>query len=59
LAGGESAGWAVLGLGSPFNGALVTNNIKHFIGAGKRFGIQVLSPAAFLRMIWEGEQHGN
>jgi hypothetical protein len=28
--------------------ALLTSNTKHFAGAGKRFGIPVLSPAEFL-----------
>ena len=34
--------------------ALVTNNTKHFAGAGKRFGISVLSPAELLEKMREG-----
>ncbi len=34
--------------------ALVTTNAKHFAGAGKRFGIPVLSPAELLEKMREG-----
>jgi len=34
--------------------ALITNNKKHFAGAGKRFGIPVLSPAELLEKMREG-----
>jgi len=34
--------------------ALVTSNTKHFAGAGKRFGIPVLSPAELLEKTREG-----
>ena len=34
--------------------ALITNNKKHFAGAGKRFGIPVLSPAELLEKTREG-----
>jgi putative PIN family toxin of toxin-antitoxin system len=34
--------------------ALVTSNTKHFAGAGKRFGIPVLSPAELLEKMREG-----
>ena len=34
--------------------ALVTRNTKHFAGAGKRFGIPVLSPAELLEKMREG-----
>jgi len=34
--------------------ALVTSNKKHFAGAGKRFGIPVLSPAELLEKMREG-----
>lgn len=39
--------------------ALVTRNTKHFAGAGKRFGIPVLSPAELLIKIKEGNQDGD
>jgi hypothetical protein len=39
--------------------ALVTSNKKHFSGAGKRFGIPVLSPADLLEKIREGNQNGD
>jgi putative PIN family toxin of toxin-antitoxin system len=39
--------------------ALVTNNTKHFIAAGKRFGISVLSPSEFLVVLRKGDQYGN
>jgi putative PIN family toxin of toxin-antitoxin system len=34
--------------------ALVTSNAKHFVGAGKRFGIPVLSPAELLEKMRKG-----
>ncbi len=34
--------------------AVVTNNIKHFAAAGRRFHIPVLSPAQLLRRIRQG-----
>ena len=34
--------------------ALVTRNAKHFIGAGKRFGIPVLTPAELLEKMRKG-----
>ena len=34
--------------------ALVTSNKKHFAGAGKRFGIPVLTPAELLEKMREG-----
>jgi predicted nucleic acid-binding protein len=34
--------------------ALITNNTKHFLGAGKRFGIPVLSPAELLEKMRKG-----
>ena len=34
--------------------ALITNNRKHFVGAGKRFGISVLSPPELLEKMREG-----
>jgi predicted nucleic acid-binding protein len=39
--------------------ALVTNNKKHFVGAGKRFGIPVLSPAELLEKMREENQNGD
>jgi len=36
--------------------ALVTNNTKHFLGAGRRFGIPVLTPAELLDRMRKGEQ---
>jgi putative PIN family toxin of toxin-antitoxin system len=39
--------------------ALVTSNTKHFAGAGKRFGIPVLSPAELLVKMREGNQDGD
>ena len=39
--------------------ALITSNKKHFAGAGKRFGIPVLSPAELLGKIREGNQNGD
>ena len=34
--------------------ALITSNKKHFAGAGKRFGIPVLTPAELLEKMREG-----
>jgi len=34
--------------------ALVTNNVKHFAAAGKRFGIAVLRPAELLQKLRKG-----
>jgi putative PIN family toxin of toxin-antitoxin system len=39
--------------------ALVTSNTKHFAGAGKRFGIPVLSPLELLEKMREGNQDGD
>jgi transposase len=39
--------------------AVVTNNTKHFAGAGKRFGISVLSPAELLEKMRKGKQDGD
>lgn len=39
--------------------ALVTYNRKHFVGAGKRYGILVLSPAELLQKISEGGHDGD
>ena len=39
--------------------ALVTSNAKHFVGAGKRFGIPVLSPAELLEKMRKGNQDGD
>jgi putative PIN family toxin of toxin-antitoxin system len=39
--------------------ALVTSNTKHFVGAGKRFGIPVLSPAELLEKMRKGNQDGD
>jgi putative PIN family toxin of toxin-antitoxin system len=39
--------------------ALVTSNTKHFMAAGKRFGIPVLTPAELLEKIREGNQDGD
>jgi putative PIN family toxin of toxin-antitoxin system len=39
--------------------ALVTSNTKHFVGAGKRFGIPVLSPAELLEKMRVGNQDGD
>jgi len=39
--------------------ALVTSNTKHFAGAGKRFGIPVLSPLDLLEKMREGNQDGD
>jgi putative PIN family toxin of toxin-antitoxin system len=39
--------------------SLVTNNAKHFVAAGSRFGIPVLSPAELLRKIRRGEEDGH
>lgn len=39
--------------------ALVTRNTKHFAGAGKRFGIPVVSPAELLEKMREGNQDGD
>jgi putative PIN family toxin of toxin-antitoxin system len=39
--------------------ALVTNNTKHFLAAGRRFGIPVLSPAELLDRMRKGEQDGD
>jgi len=39
--------------------ALITNNTKHFVGAGKRFGIPVLFPAQLLEKMREGNQDGD
>jgi len=39
--------------------ALVTSNTKHFAGAGKRFGIPVLSPVELLEKMREGNQDGD
>jgi hypothetical protein len=39
--------------------ALVTSNAKHFVRAGKRFGIPVLSPAELLEKMREGNQDGD
>lgn len=36
--------------------ALVTNNKKHFLASGRRFGIPVLSPAELLVSMRKGEQ---
>ena len=36
--------------------ALVTNNTKHFLAAGRRFGIPVLTPAELLDRMRKGEQ---
>jgi putative PIN family toxin of toxin-antitoxin system len=38
---------------------LVTSNKKQFVGAGKRFGIPVLSPVELLEKIREGNQNGD
>jgi predicted nucleic acid-binding protein len=38
---------------------LVTSNKKHFAGAGKRFGIPVLSPAEQLEKMRMGNQDGD
>ena len=39
--------------------ALVTNNAKHFVAAGRKFGISVMSPREFLKMLRKGDQHGD
>jgi putative PIN family toxin of toxin-antitoxin system len=39
--------------------ALVTGNTKHFAGAGKRFGIPVLSPTELLEQIRSRKQDGD
>jgi predicted nucleic acid-binding protein len=39
--------------------ALTTRNKKHFVGAGKRFGIPVLSPAELLEKMRKGNQDGD
>jgi predicted nucleic acid-binding protein len=39
--------------------ALVTSNKEHFAGAGKRFGIPVLSPAELLEKIRKGNEDGD
>ena len=39
--------------------ALVTNNTKHFAGAGKRFGIPVLSAAELLEKMRKGTEDGD
>jgi predicted nucleic acid-binding protein len=39
--------------------ALVTSNKKHIAGAGKRFGIPVLSPAELLEKMGKGNQDGD
>jgi predicted nucleic acid-binding protein len=39
--------------------ALVRSNKKHFAGAGKRFGIPVLSPAELLEKMRKGNQDGD
>ena len=39
--------------------ALVTSNKKHFAGAGKRFGIPVLSPAELLEKMRKENQDGD
>ena len=39
--------------------ALVTNNTKHFFGAGRRFGIPVISPAELLEKRRKGNQDGD
>jgi hypothetical protein len=39
--------------------ALVTNNTKHFAGAGKRFGIPVLSLAELLEKMSKWNQDGD
>ena len=39
--------------------ALVTSNTKHFAGAGKRFGIPVLSPAELLEITRKENQDGD
>lgn len=38
--------------------ALVTQNAKHFITAGRRYAIKVLSPAELLEALGEKEKHG-
>jgi predicted nucleic acid-binding protein len=39
--------------------ALVTNNRKHFLAAGRRFGIPVLSPSELLGRMRRGGQDGD
>ena len=39
--------------------ALVTNNKKHFLAAGRRFRIPVLTPAELLDRMRKGEQDGD
>ena len=39
--------------------ALVRSNKKHFAGAGKRFGIPVLSPPELLEKMRKGNQDGD
>lgn len=39
--------------------AIVTNNTRHFIPAGKRFGIPIPSPAEFLTIFRQGEPHAH
>jgi predicted nucleic acid-binding protein len=39
--------------------ALVTNNAKHFVAAGRRFGIPALTPAELLIEMRKGERNGN
>ena len=39
--------------------ALVTSNAKHFVRAGKRFGIPVLTPVELLNEIRKGEKDAN
>ena len=39
--------------------ALITNNTKHFVAAGKRFGVSVLSPSEFLMLVRKGDLYGN
>jgi len=39
--------------------AIVTSNAKHFVGAGKRFGIPVLSPAELMEQMREENRDGN
>jgi len=39
--------------------AIVTNNARHFLPAGQRFGIPILSPAEFLTVFRQGEPHAH